>query len=225
MRYSKLLWQNIRLPAWQPEKLYALFLAHVDGEPTPQQRNEYAQQLMIFISAALARRKWFNTLRRRRLDPEDVSADILMHLIKRTPSIRLEYPCVPVLLKILNVAIFRRLISEVRQNRYVPDPLPDWCDEEGRGVTVAHCPAPSLVGSLQDALRDAEPDLCRGRWADQISICVLYRYLCRQIFRQNTILPWSHLPARLKRRVSLEDHATIAYGLSKFIHDFAGAHE
>jgi hypothetical protein len=122
-------------------------------------------------------------------------------------------------LKVLNVAIYRWLVSAVRQQTVRVESLPDDA-EEGGGFLARSQPAPFLE-PLRAALRQGEDTICRGHWADQIAVCVLYRYLCRQVIRQNTILAYSQLPLRLQRRVSLEDHAVIAYRLNQHIQRLA----
>ncbi|MGE5611665.1 MAG: hypothetical protein ACM359_20625 [Bacillota bacterium] len=227
MREKKLLWQNIPLPPWNPRRLFDLFQKHVAAVATPDEKDEYARQMMVYIAANLGRKKWFLTLRRCHLDPDDVAADLLIFLLKKTPSIHLHYPCVRVLLKVLNVAIFRRLISEIRQQKAIAEELPasDWCDEDASRFSFSpeHQETP-FIEMLQGAMRDAEETICQGQWADQISICVLYRFLCRQIVRQNTILTYNQLPPRLARRITLEEHATVSYRLNKFICQTAAAY-
>lgn len=223
MRDHKLLWQSVRLPPWDPHRLFELFQKHVAGNPTAQERQEYACQLMVYISANMGRRKWFASLRKRRLDPEDVAADLLMFLLRKTPSIRLEYPCVKVLLKVFNVAIYRRLISEVRQQKLILEELPatDWCEEDGSRFAFTQAPQTPFITHLERAMREAEDAICQGQWADQLSICVLYRYLCRMVVRQNTILTYNQLPPRLARRISPDQHTVVSYRLNRFIREFA----
>ena len=224
---NRLLWQNIPLPAWNAERMFQLYLAHTSGEPTKTERDAYARLLMVYIAANMGRRKWFSSLRRRGIDPEDAASDVLAFLIEKTPALKFDTPCVRVLLKALNTAIFRRLVSEVRASEARIDEIleAEWCQEDGSRpisfVSAGH--EKNIVEWLERAMRGAEDEICQGHWRDQISICVLYRFLCRQVVRQNVILPYSQLPERLRRRISIGQHATIAYRLNKFIGAFAAA--
>jgi hypothetical protein len=225
LKSSKLLWQNIRLPIWSAQRLYKLYQRHVAGEATEEEKQEYAGQLMVYVAANVARGRWFASLRRCRLDAEDVAADLLLFLLRKTPSIRLDYPCVKVLLKVLNVAIHRRLLSEVRKQKLAMETLhdSDWGNEDGSRLARAASSQTPFIEHLERAMREAEESICRGHWTDQLSICILFRYLCRQVVWQNTILTYSQLPRRLSRRISLEEHAIIAYRLNRFIRQFAEA--
>lgn len=180
---------------------------------------------MVFISANLGRRKWIPCLRRKQLDPEEVAADLLLFLYRKTPRFRLKVELCQVFLQALNTAIYRFLVSLVRKGNAVPLVVSaSQCGEdEDEGLGMLEVPAPDEVSiqRLSHFLRETEDCNLRDIPGDIFDLVKCYRLLCRAVVRFNTMTPWAKLPGHLRRRITLEQHALIAYRINRTIFDYA----
>jgi hypothetical protein len=225
----KALWSGVKLPSWDANALYELYLIHRAGHPNDRQRDAFARQLMILITANFGRKRWIVSLRKAQMDPEVVAADVLTFVYQKCPTVQLETPCVKVLVSVLNRMIFNRVISIWRQESGKQTAVPESQTTEGGEegfVTQQACSAQVDPGRLARLLKAAEDPVLSPVRGNITDLCVLYRYLCRQLVRQNTILTHAERPKRLRERIDPDvQHAEVSYRLNKLVRDLAAGGE
>jgi hypothetical protein len=190
---------------------------------------------MILIAAHMSRTKWIQTLRKRGVDPEGVASEVLWFLYERLGRANLSVSDERVLVAFLHTSIRNKIISMHRSHIATASAAAD--------SQTANDDADKLVGN-----RRATPDVDIARFAlamrteeDQIvgeifrraredgrnpdlrKLQVMYRYVCRQVVRQNTVLTHRELPHKIKLLIHIDDHATNAYLLNRFIRQFAAS--
>lgn len=227
MNQTKYLWIGVNLPQWDAARCFELYQKVSSRTASEREKDDYLRLLMVFISANLGRGKWIASLRKKRLDPEEVAADLLLFLYRRSEDNRfaLKVPIAPVLLQALNTAVFRFLVSQVRKGNGLPSTTaasqvgPE--DEDPMGVLDVAGPETPSVRRLSLYLREAEDRVLRDVPGDVFALLALYRLMCRAVVRQNLMLPLAQVPTRLRRRLSVEQHAIVSYRLGREIRTYA----
>jgi hypothetical protein len=211
------LFGGIDLPEWSAARVYELFLLLNNAVPKPQQeelgpyvtpahRDEYARQVMILVTANFRRHKWLKSLHRIEMDAEAAAADIVAHLVRKTPAIKLEFPCEKVVVDYLTRMIFNRMTSLIRQhlskqkmrrtrdNGIDPDSVLD--------RVLSPSSRPVDLAAIGRQLRAKEEDVVGKIPGDVNDACVLYRYLYRSQIKHAVMPSHQELPARLRDRVA-----------------------
>lgn len=220
------LWGKTKLPKWDSAEFYRLWEVHAFGAPTPFDRDRLSKFLMLIIAADFARQNWIVRLKRVNLDADDVAAEVLCHVYKKLPEVRLSKPHKNVLTAFVHRMIWNKVATLARNSK---EPLDEsqTRGEDGESDWLGNVGAMegASVSKLRRVMELAEEDVLRGVPGDIFAIQTLYRYLRLCLIYSNTVIPHRFLPSRLKSRVSETQHAIIGMRINMIVEHAAASGE
>lgn len=231
----KWVWDGVQLPRWNEELFYSSYLKRLQGLATAEENNAFAQQLMILIDADMRRGRWESYLTKRGIEPQEIAQEVLQFICAKR-DLKLRHDAPAVLTSAVHTTIRNRLVSLLRKYTAQAKAVPSsqLLDEDGQEQLLSVHASPIVhVEKLAVHLKEQEDRIlgdafrcaaAEGRNPHLHFLQLLYRYLCRQLFRRNTLLERRHLPTRLRQRVHNDDHAIITYRIIKAVHEWAEGH-
>lgn len=215
-------WGNIKLPAWNLTDFHATFLRVRHGKRTPWDIDLLTRYLMLLIAIRIASR-WMSALRINHIEPADAASQLLsglsdnaMGLYNKVLNLNLIYESEEkVLIDYVNVIIHRDLISLLRKHnrpsaaKFVNEPIeierPD------------HQSPAANVGSLGQALRNAEPALCKG----DDDAKRIYPSMVQSLVDGEHLPTFDEISVKFDGTIDPDVHTAITYRLNKFIRSYA----
>jgi hypothetical protein len=209
---------------------------------TEREKDRYLRLLMILITAHFDFNRWFARLSDVGIDEQDAAQEVLVHLAEKAHTIRFSQAAKTrsltesdsrlMLLASLHRSIGRKLIDIIRahdSDKSVATPESvlfegePWDDD----ALIDNRPGPSPErfldpqAALLAALKEAEDRIVRRvRGSSIVHLCACYRYLSRRLVRDGAVPPHERMTPRLRKRVSVDEHAEIAFRINTFAEEW-----
>jgi hypothetical protein len=230
-RPAEELWPKLGGVVWDAHDCYALYRLHFAHarrqvgarKPDAAQQNRFAQQLQNVVALRFHHRRWIKSLENAGLEPEDVGQDIVLFLFNRIGRFVLRKPCPLTLVKSLYVAIdnkARDALNGAPRHRA----FGRRAEGDERPGRVEHAAA--------DAERKVQLPLRTLLWAESSRDLVLRSgfgdadidhlialYVCqrRHLLKFRDLVTHQQLPAWLRERITLEQHALLTFRLHRLV--------
>lgn len=100
-----------------PAELYDLFLRHQRGQLSRRELDELSRLLMHVVAIQFRQHRLRASLPRVGLAPEDVAQEALLHVLRKIPMMQMQHAGYRPMLSVMNVAIYRFVLTQVAARR------------------------------------------------------------------------------------------------------------